>query len=212
MSSDYQSKLSQLDARATALRERLIVIGSQRREHVLLASEGDEKANRKLLVLDGESANANRELALIADATNELEAKQKAEREAKEQEARAKVEAQAKELTIDVMAVTNQVDQQLMVLRQIFEKRHELLLKLERTKTKPNGYMQRLIGSKYAATGAARSAGLDKFLDLTHIEPMHTVPLVESNKGLSVVPTPTAPKRMPPAAPTPTSGPTRYIG
>jgi chromosome segregation ATPase len=209
--SDLASKLAQLDQRASAIRERLAAIGTQRREHAFLATEGDEAAIRKLAELESELVPLQRDLERIADAQHETENRQRLELEAKakaEQQAREKAGA---ELAIDVMAVTNQVDQQLIVLRQIFEKRHELLVALERTKTKPHGYMQRLLGSKYAATGAARAAGLDKFLDLTHIEPRHTVPLVESNKGLSVVPTPTAPapaKRfVPPANPN-----SRYIG
>jgi hypothetical protein len=207
--SDYASKLLQLDKRSETIRATLLQLTARRRDLVIAAADGDEAAKTKVTTTEAEAVHLQSELRLIDDARGEIEAKQKAEQEAKIKEEQAAREAQAKELTIDVMAVTNQCDQQLMVLRQIFEKRHELLVKLERTKTKPHGYMQRLIGSKYAATGAARAAGLDKFLDLTHIEPMHTVPLVESNRALSPVPTPPAPKRKPDAAPASTS---RYIG
>jgi hypothetical protein len=193
--SDFAAKLAELDKRAEACRARLFELGTSRRDLVIAACENDEGAIRKVMELDAETVRKQQELTLLGDAQAEIETKQRAEAEAKGKEEQQRREQEAKELTIDVMAVCNQVDQQLIVLRQLFQRRLELMVALQRTRTKPDGFMQRLIGSKYAATGAARAAGLEKFLDLAHIEPRHPLPLVETNRALSPVPAPAANKR-----------------
>jgi hypothetical protein len=81
-----------------------------------------------------------------------------------------------------------------------------------------HGYVQRL-RSKGCLTSAANAAGFGNWFEigLTPAGQRHTA--AESCHGLfakelvqTPTPTPTAPKRVPPAAPAPTTGPTRYIG
>lgn len=206
VTTDYSSKLAQLDSRAANIRERLIVIGSMRRDYLIAASDGDEKAISKLHQLDEEAVTLNRELDLLGDAQAELETKAREQQESKLKQEREAAEAMAVELTTDILACSSEVDQALHALCKLLSHRRSLLVSLERTKCRnvPN----RLIGSRYAVTAAFRAAGLQNHAELGHIEPVHITPLVESNKSFGTVPPPTPKKIFTP----PPKQNERYIG
>jgi hypothetical protein len=203
----YSSKLGQLDQRAESLRIRLLEISAEKRTHALAATDGDAAAIKKIAALDEEQLMASRELDLISSAQSDLEAKRHEQDEIKAKEARAKNEAEAKELVISIMAANTEVDRLLNDLCNLFKRRHGLLIALEKTKVMhlPN----RLVGSKFSATGAAKAAGLHAFLSLEHVPTEHAVPLVESNKLISVIKP--APPPKPQFTPAPKMG-ERYIG
>jgi hypothetical protein len=212
---DYAAKLTKLDKDAERIRAKLLELTALRRHLVIAAADNDEAAKRKILTNEAEAVHLQSELTLIADAVNEIEAKQREEAKVRIEQEQAKREADAAELVISIMAANNEIDRALNDLCKRLGSRHQLLISLERTKCRnvPN----RLIGSKYCVTAACRAAGLQNHIEIGHVEPNHVVPLVESNRSFGTIPPPstlgpTPAHVKPPAAPAPTSGPARYIG
>jgi chromosome segregation ATPase len=187
---NHQSKLDQFAKRRQAIDSRMIELEQLRREFTVLAAKDDQAALQRIMKLDAEATNLRRELSLLSDAAAEIRHQQVQAAEAAAKQQREQREAEGRKLAVEVQSVNHQLDTTLIQLRQMFQRRAELIGALNNCKTMNAAYLSRL-QSKFGSTAACRAAGLDKFLSLEHVPPEHVVPLVDSNKSL--VPAATAP-------------------
>jgi chromosome segregation ATPase len=70
---DYSRKLTELDARAAHLHERLAELAASRRDLVVRAADSDESALRDVMTNEAEVSRVNAEIALVDDAREEIE-------------------------------------------------------------------------------------------------------------------------------------------
>jgi hypothetical protein len=180
----FADKLAQIERRGAAIRERLLQLGSLKRQHAVAATDSDQRALAAIMEVDAECNRLNSEQLVLDDAKAELEQQQCAEAEAEAQRQRDQRQGEAKQLVGEIMAVNQVIDQQLIVARQQLQRRADLLRQLNATRILAESYVQRL-AQKYPVTAAARAAGLDKFVSLEYVAPPHIQPLVESNRGLT---------------------------
>jgi hypothetical protein len=188
---DLGSKLTALDQRADSVRSRLAELANQRRAESVAALD-DQAGLQRVLQLDIQAGQLERELSLIHDAKLEIESLQAKDAAAAAAAERDQRRAEAKRLVGEIMAVNHQLDGSMILLRQQLQHRADLLRQLIATHIVSEPFVQRLMG-KYPVTAAARAAGLDKFVALEYVAPGHIQPLMESNRGLGangMTPTP----------------------
>jgi hypothetical protein len=216
MSTDFASKLLQLDKRSETIRAKLLDLTAKRRDLVIAAADGDERAKTKVLTNEAEAVHLQSELRLIDDARGEIE---NVQREAKAEAERRDLERRQNEDREDrtsMLAAATMVDQAANALRDATEQYVKRAAKVKANGIVSSGYIQRLY-SKGCLTSAANAARLGDHYEMGLTNAGQRFTLAEHCRGLfgkdtAPTPEPVAPKRVPPAAPTPTSGPTRYIG
>jgi hypothetical protein len=205
------NKVTELAARAASVSTRLEQIYSERRSLSLSASENDKTALSRIAAIDAEARERLAKKMMLTDAVclaEEQDRTRQAEREAADRERHL---AAANKIAAAALSLSAEIDKQLVALTRAFEARADLLARLSRTGCLAPHVSLRYV-TKSAPTAAARSAGLDKFVDIAHIAPSHARPLAETSAVLRNAMTwpaeqKTAPAT-PPLPPTPSS-PTR---
>ncbi|HWS93212.1 MAG TPA: hypothetical protein VN306_12185 [Mycobacterium sp.] len=181
----YSSQLTQVSSRIADIDTRLTNSMDAKKHFAIDASRGDDRAIKAIATIDSEDAQLRREretLTAALEQLGEFEAQYADDAAAEDLQKR---KAHAAQIAAACMAVNVAIDTSLDHLRQQFQRRQHLLRELAATNTSISSYAQRLMGTKFTATGAARSAGLYGFMDLAHVAPAHTEPLVTSNAGLT---------------------------
>jgi hypothetical protein len=135
-----------------------------------------------ILEIDAECNRLNSELLVLDDAKTELARQQQAEAEAARQKEQAARQAEGRKIASEADSLAHQVDQEMVILRGLFERRASVLRQLEHCGLYQVPYLQRLVG-KYTAAAAARAAGLDKHLTIEHVLPPHVQPLATNKLG-----------------------------
>jgi hypothetical protein len=124
---DSRSKLDQFAKRSAAIDARMIEIEQLRREFTVLAAEDDQAALQRIMKLDAEATNLRRELSLLSDAAAEIRHQQVQAAEAAAKQEREQREAEGRKLAVEVQSVNHQIDTTLIQVRQMFQRRAELI-------------------------------------------------------------------------------------
>jgi hypothetical protein len=175
----FADKLAQIERRGTAIRERLLQLGSQKRQHAVAATDSDQRALAAILEVDAECNRLNSELLVLDDAKAELARSQEAAAAEAAKADQRRREQEARQLIGELQGTNHQADVQMIQLRQVLDHRHQLLRQLIATKTLSEPYLQRLQG-KFVVTSALRAAGLDKHASIEFVPVGHIAPLVDA--------------------------------
>src|SRR5262249_10791337 len=160
---------------------------------------------RQIETIDNEASTLLRQqttLVAAAEAAKEIDEQQEAEREEQDRQRHL---AEANKIATAAYRLGGEIDAEMNSLTKLFERRAALLAELGRTNWLPSHLAIRFVG-RAIGNGAARAAGLDRFLDVGYVSPSHKRTLGDScsvlRNSLSLPDQTTSPSR-PPQQPAP---------
>jgi hypothetical protein len=180
---NYADKAAALDARADDLEGRLATFAAEARKHAVAASAGDRDALRRICEIDSTCHAMRREANTARVAAEQLRERERAaaaERERADQERR---HADARQLADQVLALNVEIDSGFAQLAGLFTQRAELINQLAASGCIQSHITSRLL-NRFGPTAVARRSGLHRYVEIGHIEPVHVLPLSESNAVL----------------------------
>jgi hypothetical protein len=181
--SSLSDRIAQLKRRASEVASQITALADRRKEYSFAAASGDAKAKKAIADADYEAENLRREAATVSDAIEIGEALEKqrlldAEAEALRSRAHAGYKAARA-----VASLNLELDQELVRLREMFERRAILLKALGDTSAVDSSLVVRL-SNRANATSAAQLAGLSKFINLEMTPTASQRSLASSNEIL----------------------------
>jgi hypothetical protein len=179
----HDARMSELQARVQTLDASLADLDQKYNE---LASrfDGDPSALMKEAnIISTRIDNARKEKALMLAAAGQLELKRQAEQEEQERESDRRKRTEAKQIADQIMAAQVDLDRQLVLLREAFERRAILLRALANTAVVDQTFVNRLL-AKGPITAAMQVAGLHRFCDLHNVATVSIRTLASSNSIL----------------------------
>jgi len=187
--SDFENRVQTYKQRQIAIETRLFAIEAERQRLSPAAVDGDRKAIAAIDALDSERSRLVSEQATITAAASQVEQLMRDEQLAGERKAALLHDNQSNELAASIATLNSEIDQALINLRQIFERRADLLGALTAT---PAGNSPALTGlaRKFGPTGAACHAGLQRYLALEVVAAGAARPLASANELLEGIGTP----------------------
>jgi hypothetical protein len=181
--SSLSDRIAQLKRRASEVASQITALADRRRSYSFAASEGDAKARKSIGDIDFETDALKREAATVSDAIEIGEALEHQRLLDAEAEARREREIAAYKAARAVASLNLELDQELVRLREMFERRAALLKALGNSGTVDLGLITRL-SHKSGATASAQLAGLSKYLALEMTPTSAMRPLATSNELL----------------------------
>jgi hypothetical protein len=184
--SSLASRLETLKRRAAEVATALTSLADRRKSYSLAASEGDERARKQISDIDIEFDSLKREETTVLSALEcgEALAKQQAIDAAGEQQRQR--DEQAYKASRAVIALNAEIDEELVRLRQLFERRAHLLSELAACGERERALAVRLT-NKAGPTAAAQMAGLSRFLNLEMTPTAAVRPLTTANEILLTI-------------------------
>jgi hypothetical protein len=186
---DYASKIAQLSARVVDLGKTIADARARRTTLALQAVEGDKAAVKAAAQIDDTIATADRELALVGDAVEQLkklEAEHQVETEAKYRKQR---EADAEDAKAAIYAIDQEIDQTLVLLQGMFERRKSKARSLAATGV-VDSYLTLRLQNRFGGTSAAICAGLRDYLSLEIVPVQNVAPLATIDRWCAPKPKP----------------------
>jgi len=180
---NFEAEITKLAERASALDAKLANLADKRKGYSLDATTGDFAAIKEIAKIDADADACRKERQTLSAAIEQLDSLLDAEAAALKRQDREKREAEARKLADGAIAINNEIDATLIRLRQLFERRHDVIYRLGDTKTISSRLISRML-QKFSPTCAARHAGLHNFVSIEHAPPEHVRPLSESNAVL----------------------------
>jgi hypothetical protein len=191
--SSYADKLAEFHQRLTDIGAQLAGLADRRKQHSLAAASGDKTAAGQITALDAEAASLHKEEQTLASAIETAQAlERRAQQEAEARERRER-EVEAHRIAQAVIALNCELDQAMLALRQLWERRQALLAELGNSNVADLGFVMRL-SHKSGANAAAAYAGLTKYFAMEMTPNSAVRPLSTANEILLRVgqlPTPT---------------------
>jgi hypothetical protein len=135
---------------------------------------------RQAAALEAKLANLRREKTLALAAQSHTTARQLAEKEQQAEQDRRAMQAKAKEISSGVITLNDEIDQALIQLGQLFERRASLLHQLGATGVANPITINKLEG-KFGPTRACCAAGLHRFISLEKVATQSFVTLASCN-------------------------------
>jgi hypothetical protein len=191
----YLDKLTLLRQRASDISVKLTALADKRRSYSLAATEGDKTAIKQVADTDFESDGLRREVQTLQSAIECAEALEKQQALDHEQEHQHQKQVEAYNHARAIIALSLEIDDALLHLRQMFERRASLLDGLARTEVCHPGFVARL-QNKSVLTRASCSHGLHRHLSIETCSPTSMRPLAESNELLLGIGHPPDDKRL----------------
>jgi hypothetical protein len=179
--SSLASRIEELRRRAEAVAAELINIAARRKQHSLDAAIGDKGAIKSIADLDAENDSLKKEAMTISSALEMAEQREREEQQEAEARERHAREVDAYRAARAVITLQHEIDEALLQLRQIFERRAIALNALGNVVD--HGLVTRL-SNKSNATSAAQLAGLSKYLNLEMTPAGALRPLASSDEIL----------------------------
>jgi hypothetical protein len=181
--SSFSDRINLFRQRASDISTKLSSLADQRRSISIPASEGDQKALKEIILLDQQYDGLRRERDTLSSAIEHAETLQRKEIVDEEQKHLQQREIEAHNHAAAIAALNCEIDQLLVGLRQVFERRASLLVGLARTELVDPSFVARF-GNKAGATRAACCAGLHRYLALETVAPSSMHPLASTNETL----------------------------
>ena len=178
--SDYASRIAELSKRILSIDAQVGDLNNQRNAASLPAVEGDTHALKQVARLDSQIETLLKERQTIAAASEQIDAMIAAEAAKIDQERKRLAMASARDHASAIMTLNREIDEQLLHLREMFERRQDLISGLARTEILSSSVTSKLSG-RASATRAACAANLHKHLSLETCAPGSMVPLADSN-------------------------------
>jgi hypothetical protein len=177
---ELQSRLSQIDSEISALDDQFTQLAAS-------WSGTDGQASMKAAEQIEQRLNQlRREKALTIAAQGHVTREQLIERDQQAEQARKALMAKAKEISSGVITLNKEIDQALVQLRGMFERRFSLLSELAATNIVDSGFITKLQG-KSGPTRAFCASGLHRFVAVEKVGQTSFVPLASVNSILLTV-------------------------
>jgi hypothetical protein len=171
---ELQSRLSQIDAEISALDDQFTQLAAS-------WSGSDGQASMKAAEQIEQGLNQlRREKALTIAAQGHVTREQLTERDKEADKARQALQAEAKEISSGVITLNEEIDQALVQLRGMFERRFALLGQLSATGVVDQQFVVKLQG-KSGPTRACCAAGLHRFISIEKVATQSFVALASCN-------------------------------
>jgi hypothetical protein len=172
--SELQSRLSQIDSEISKLDEDFTQLaaswsGSDGAASMKAAEQIEQRLNQ-----------LRREKALTIAAQGHVTREQLTERDKEAEQARKALMAKSREISAGVITLNEEIDQALVQLRGMFERRFALLSELASTGVVDQAFVVKLQG-KSGPTRAMCAAGLAKFVSVEKVATQSFVPLASVN-------------------------------
>jgi hypothetical protein len=161
--SSLADRISQLRQRASEVASEIMAVAERRKARSLDAATGDKAAQSAIHDLDQENDALKKEAMTISSALEMAEQRERERQHEVEAKLRREREVEAYRAARHVIAMQHEIDDELLKLRQIFERRAIALNALG--SVVDHGLVTRL-SNKSHATSAAQLAGLSKYLNL----------------------------------------------
>jgi hypothetical protein len=181
--SSFTDRIGLFRQRAADITTKLASLADQRKDYALDAVEQKPSALKSIADLDHEAESLRKEEQTLNCAIELAEARQRQEVLDLEQQKRRQREVEAHNHAQAIAALNCEIDEVLVQLRAIFERRASLLVGLARTELVDPTFVARF-GNKAGATRAACCAGLHRYLALETVAPSSMVPLASTNPTL----------------------------
>jgi hypothetical protein len=181
--SGYTERIAALKQRISTIGTQLASVADRRKSYALAASDNDTTAIKEITALDFEADTLRKDAATLSSALETAEALDKQNALDLEQQQLQRRQIEAHNHAQAIAALNCEIDEVLVQLRAIFERRASLLVGLARTELVDPTFVARF-GNKSLPTRAACAAGLHKFLALETVAPSSMVPLASSNPTL----------------------------
>jgi hypothetical protein len=185
----YADKISEFNKRISDIAAKLAGLSDRRKSYAYAAATGDAKARKAIGDVDFEEASLLKEQQTINSAIETAQALEKQHELDAEAEARRAREIEAYKAARAVASLNLELDQELVRLREAFERRAILLKALGDTGAVDPTLVMRL-HHKSLATSAAQLVGLSRFLNLEMTPTASQRPLASSNEMLLRIGTP----------------------
>ena len=179
----YSDKIEEFHRRISDIAAKLTGLADKRRSYSLAAASGDPRALKQVGEVDWELDALRKEQQTINSAIETATALEKQHELDAEAEARRAREGAAYKAARAVCTINLELDQELIRLREAFERRAVLLKALGDTNAVDLGLIARL-SNRSNATSAAQLAGLNRFLNLEMTPTASMRPLATSNELL----------------------------
>jgi hypothetical protein len=174
---ELQSRLSQIDAEISKLDADFTQLAAS-------WSGTDGAASMKAAEQIEQRLNQlRREKAITIAAQGHVTREQLTERDKEAEQARKALMAKAREISAGVITLNDEIDQALVQLRQLFERRFGLLSELAATGIVDSGFVTKLQG-KSGPTRAFCASGLHRFVAVEKVGQTSFVPLASVNSIL----------------------------
>jgi DNA repair exonuclease SbcCD ATPase subunit len=184
--STHEQRVAELSTRIEAIDTQLGELHLQRHLAALDAAIGDKEALKLVARCDASIDALLKEKQTLNSAQSRLAEIAAAELSEAEKEKRREREAEARDAASALMALNEQLDQHLVALREMFERRASLLSALDRTETISHALISKLQG-KAPATAACCRLGLHKFISMETVSPISHRNLSDANSILTTV-------------------------
>jgi hypothetical protein len=178
MSSYEDRRLAELAARISEIDLAIAGLNIEY-DNTAVRFNGDPEILKQAASIEEKIAWLRRERNLAEAATKQAEIGAKREVEARELEGRCARTAAARELASAIVTIDHELDDALLALRELFERRHAMLRDLQVTNV-ANTVATKLM-SRGVATRAACFAGIDAHLDLARCAPGSRLPLASGD-------------------------------
>jgi hypothetical protein len=181
--SSLADRILELKRCAEAIAAELVNIATRRKARSLDAVIGDKTAQSAIHDLDQETDALKKEAMTISSALEMAEQREREEQQEVEAKLRREREVEAYNHARGVVALNHELDQALIALRQLFERRAVVLKGLGDTGVVDLNLIMRL-NHRSGASASAILAGLNRFLNLEHINTSALHPLASSDEVL----------------------------
>jgi hypothetical protein len=183
MNQGYASKVDELSRRVVAINTKLNTLVSRKQALAPMALDSEKAALKELERIDAEEATLVRERELTSLAAAEarrLQAEQQFEAAQEQQNRRV---ADARKAADAVLALDQEIDDALIKLRELFERRKCCVDSLKASGIAP-GYAVNRLYHKLGPTCAAHKAGLRDYFSIELVGPQQVATLVSVDHWL----------------------------
>jgi hypothetical protein len=184
--SSFADRITELKGRAHDIAAQIVTLAERRRQHSLDAAIGDKRAVQAIADLDAESDALKRQGQTLSAALELAEIKEREAAAELEACRRREQEEAAYKAARGVVALHLELDEELVKLRSMLERRAIMLGALADTGVVDLGLVMRL-NHRSLATSAAQKAGLAKFIGLEMTPNVSVRPLASTNEVLLAV-------------------------
>jgi hypothetical protein len=181
--SSYGDRINELRKRVSDIASQLTSLTDKRKSYSLAATEGDERAKKAIADCDFQTDSLHREEQTVNSAIETATALHKQQEVDTERKERHQKEVDARLAAQAIAALNLEIDEALVHLKEIFDRRASLLTELADTQVVDPGLIMRL-NHRSGPTASAQLAGLNRFLALEMTPAASVRPLATANEIL----------------------------
>jgi hypothetical protein len=185
----YTDKIQEFKRRLSDISAQLISLKDRRKEYSFAASEGNRDAIKQVADADFQSDGLQKQVQTLQSAIETAEALEKQQTLDHEQQLQRERDQDAYSHARAIIALNCEVDDALLHLRELFERRASLLNGLAKLEVVDPAFVARM-QSRSVLTRASCAHGLHRFLSLETPAPASMVALATTNETLLGVGTP----------------------